>query len=202
VGGGSTAMGAARSALRAGAATVHMLYHGTYAELPVQKDEIQAALAEGILLQELVTPIAIQGTATGSLQSIRCQRMELGEPDSEGRRLPVGIPGSEYDLAADTVLVAIGEAPDPSFLPAGASIQMNVWGGLLVNSETLATGAPGIFAAGDVTYGPGTIIHAAADGKKAARSIHTYLRKLSPGAVATMPEGEQGVCLTPVVDLF
>lgn len=206
VGGGRTAMDAARSAVRAGAATVQILYRRTRAEMPAQKDEIQAALAEGILLQELVAPIAIQGTSAGSLQSIRCQRMKLGEPGVKGRRQTVSVPGSEYDLSADTVLVAIGEAPDPSFLPAGASIQMNVWGGLLVNSETLATGAPGIFAAGDITYGPRTIIHAVAHGRKVARSIHAYLRKLSPGAVATMPEGEHVTASTlsptPVIDLF
>jgi hypothetical protein len=86
--------------------------------------------------------------------------------------------------------VAIGEAPDPSFLPQGTSIEIAAWGGLLINTETLATGAAGIFAAGDVTYGPKTIIHAAAHGRKAAQSIHAYLRKLSPAAVAEMPEGE------------
>ncbi len=97
---------------------------------------------------------------------------------------------SEFDLACDTVLVAIGEAPDPSFLPQGTSVEVAAWGGLLINPKTLATGAPGVFAAGDVTYGPKTIIHAAAHGRQAARSIHAYLRKLSPQAVAEMPEDE------------
>jgi NADPH-dependent glutamate synthase beta subunit-like oxidoreductase len=183
-------MDAARSALRAGAATVQILYRRTRAEMPAQKDEVQAALEEGILLQELAAPISIKGSDTGSIASVRCQRMKLGEPDAKGRRQPVSIPGSEYDLPVDIVLVAIGEAPDPSFLPEGTSIQMNAWGGLLVNSETLATGAAGVFAAGDITYGPKTIIHAAAHGRKAARSIHAYLRKLSPSAVATMPDDE------------
>ncbi|GCE08281.1 FAD-dependent oxidoreductase [Dictyobacter aurantiacus] len=186
VGGGSTAMDAARSALRAGAETVQILYRRTRAEMPAQKDEITAALAEGIVLRELVAPVSIQGTT--SVRSIRCQHMQLSEPDAQGRRVPVAVPDSEHDVQADVVLVAIGEAPDPSFLPEGTSIQMNAWGGLLVNSETLATSAPGIFAAGDITYGPKTIIHAAAHGRKAARSIHVYLRKLSPATVSTIPD--------------
>ena len=94
------------------------------------------------------------------------------------------IAGSEFDLPVDTVLVAIGEAPDPSFLPEGTSVVVAAWGGLLVNPETLATGAPGVFAAGDITYGPKTVIHAAAHGRQAARAIHAYLQHLSPQAVA------------------
>ncbi len=88
------------------------------------------------------------------------------------------------------VIVAIGEAPDPSFLPEGTSVQVAAWGGLLVNTETLATGAKSIFAAGDVTYGPKTIIHAAAHGRKAANSIHAYLRKLAPKSVSELPEDD------------
>jgi NADH-quinone oxidoreductase subunit F len=90
----------------------------------------------------------------------------------------------------DTILVAIGEAPDPSFLPEGTSVEVAAWGGLLINQETLATGAPGVFAAGDVTYGPKSIIHAAAHGRRAAQSIHAYLAKRSPREVSEMPEGE------------
>jgi NADPH-dependent 2,4-dienoyl-CoA reductase/sulfur reductase-like enzyme len=86
--------------------------------------------------------------------------------------------------------VAIGEAPDPSFLPEGTSVELSAWGGLLVNPETLATGAPGVFAAGDITYGPKTIIHAAAHGRQAARAIHAYLQHLSPRAVSEMPDDE------------
>jgi formate dehydrogenase (NADP+) beta subunit len=88
------------------------------------------------------------------------------------------------------VLVAIGEAPDPSFLPEGTSVELAAWGGLLINPETLATGAPGVFAAGDITYGPKTVIHAAAHGRKAAKSIHAFLRHLTPRDVAEMPDDE------------
>jgi NADPH-dependent glutamate synthase beta subunit-like oxidoreductase len=183
-------MDAARSALRAGAQTVQVLYRRTRAEMPAQAEEVREALKEGIQLHELVTPREILGTEEATVQGIVCQRMQLGEPDAKGRRRPVRIPGSTFTLSANIVLVAIGEAPDPSFLPSGTSIEIAAWGGLLINTETLATGAPGIFAAGDVTYGPKTIIHAAAHGRKAAQSMHAYLRKLSPSAVAEMPEGE------------
>ncbi|HEV2237611.1 MAG TPA: FAD-dependent oxidoreductase [Ktedonobacterales bacterium] len=189
VGGGSTAMDAARSALRAGAKVVHILYRRTQAQMPAQKEEVRAALAEGIEMHELVAPVRLTG-ADGHVTAIRCQRITQEQPDANGRGQPVPIAGSEFDLPVDAVLVAIGEAPDPSFLPAGTSVEVAAWGGLLVNAETLATGAPGVFAAGDVTYGPKTIIDAAAHGRHAARAIHAYLRKLPTHAVAEMPEDE------------
>ncbi|HCI79358.1 MAG TPA: hypothetical protein DHW02_06695 [Ktedonobacter sp.] len=192
IGGGSTAMDAARSALRAGAKTVQILYRRTRAEMPAQAEEVRAALEEGIQLHELVAPKVILGTEEGTVQGIRCLRMQPGEPDGQGRRHPTPVLGSEFYIAADIVLIAIGEAPDPSFLPEGTSVQIAAWGGLLINKETLATGAPGIFAAGDVTYGPKTIIHAAAHGRKAAQSIHAYLQKLSLEDVTEMPEGAIG----------
>jgi formate dehydrogenase beta subunit len=190
IGGGSTAMDAARSALRAGAHAVHILYRRTRKEMPAQAEEVRAALAEGIQIHELVIPTSIVGTEERRVQAIACQRMQLGEPDEKGRRKPVPIPGTDFDLPVDSVLVAIGEAPDPSFLPEGTSVGVAPWGGLLINPVTLATGAPGVFAAGDVTYGPKSIIHAAAHGRKAAQSIHAYLSRLSPQQVTEMPEGE------------
>ncbi len=189
VGGGSTAMDAARSALRAGASKVHILYRRSRAEMPAQVEEIRAALEEGIYLHELTIPVKILGRQ-GRVRALQCQKMALGAPDEKGRRRPVPIPNSEFEMPSDTILVAIGEAPDPSFLPKGTSIEVSAWGGLLINQTTLATGAPGIFAAGDVTYGPKTIIHAAAHGRKAAQNIHAYLRKLSPREVTEMPAGE------------
>ncbi len=189
IGGGSTAMDAARSALRAGAEKVSILYRRTRMEMPAQVEEVRAALEEGIDLQELVAPVQLLGSA-GKLQGVRCQRMILSEPDAKGRRKPVPVLGTEFDLSVDIVLVAIGEAPDPSFLPEGTSVGVAPWGGLLINPVTLATGAPGVFAAGDITYGPKTIIHAAAHGRKAAQSIHAYLRKRSPSEVSEMPEDE------------
>lgn len=189
IGGGSTAMDAARSALRCGAKSVHILYRRSRVEMPAQVDEVRAALAEGIQLHELVAPVQIL-SADGRVRAIRCERMELSEPDARGRRKPVPILGTEFDMPIDVVLVAIGEAPDPSFLPEGSSVGVAPWGGLLINSESLATGAPGVFAAGDVTYGPKSIIHAAEHGRKAARSIHAYLSKLALREVTELPEDE------------
>lgn len=189
IGGGSTAMDAARSALRAGADAVHIVYRRSHKEMPAQRDEIRAAIEEGILVHELVTPIEILGQ-DGHICAVLCQRMKLEEPDTQGRRRPVPIPNATFEMAANTIIVAIGEAPDPSFLPEGTSIDVAAWGGLLINTETLATGAKGVFAAGDVTYGPKTIIHAAAHGRRAAQSIHAYLRKLPVNSVTEMPTGE------------
>lgn len=189
VGGGSTALDAARSALRAGARSVHILYRRSRVEMPAQAEEVRAALAEGIQLQELVAPVQIL-SAAGNVRGVRCQRMSLSEPDAQGRRKPVPMLGTEFDLPVDSVLVAIGEAPDPSFLPEGTSVGVAPWGGLLINPQSLATGAPGVFAAGDVTYGPKTIIQAAAHGRQAARSIHAFLRHFTLRDVSEMPEGE------------
>jgi NADPH-dependent glutamate synthase beta subunit-like oxidoreductase/NAD-dependent dihydropyrimidine dehydrogenase PreA subunit len=190
VGGGSTAMDAARSALRAGATSVHILYRRTRAEMPAQAEEVRAALEEGIELHELVAPKSLLGTDNHTVRGIRCWRMQLGEPDNQGRRRPVQIAGSEFDLPIDHVLVAIGEAPDPSFLPPETAVEIAPWGGLLVNPDSLATGMPGVFAAGDVTYGPASIIQAAAHGRKAAQSIHAYLTRTPLDRIAEMPDGE------------
>ncbi|HEX6817476.1 MAG TPA: FAD-dependent oxidoreductase, partial [Ktedonobacterales bacterium] len=189
VGGGSTAMDAARSALRAGAAKVHVLYRRSRNEMPAQAEEVRAAIEEGIEIHELAAPVRIEG-AEGHVHTIVLQKMALGEPDEQGRRRPVPIAGSEESLLVDVVLVAIGEAPDPSFLPEGTSVQVAAWGGLLINKDTLATGASGVFAAGDVTYGPKSIIHAAAHGRLAARSIHGYLRQVAPSKIHELPEDE------------
>ena len=115
----------------------------------------------------------------GHVKGVRCQRMALSEPDEKGRRKPVLCLGPNSISRLIVVLVAIGEAPDPSFLPEGTSVGVAPWGGLLINPETLATGAPGVFAAGDVTYGPKSIIHAAAHGRLAAKSIHAYLSHIA-----------------------
>lgn len=189
VGGGSTALDAARSALRAGAEHVSILYRRTRIDMPAQIEEVRAALEEGIKLHELVMPVQLLGK-DGQLTAVRCLRLLPGEPDAQGRRRPEPVIGTECDLAVDTVLVAIGEAPDPAFLPEGTSVGVAPWGGLLTNPQTLATGAPGVFAAGDITTGPSDIIHAAAHGRKAARSIHAYLRGLPLPTIGELPDGE------------
>ncbi len=189
IGGGSTALDAARSALRAGATKVYILYRRTRAEMPAQVDEVRAALAEGIEILELVAPLSFAG-ADGALSQIQCQRMTLGEPDEKGRRRPIPLPGSEFDVPVTTALIAVGEAPDPSFLPPGTGVGVTEWGGLLVNPATLATGEKGVFAAGDVTYGPASVIEAAAHGRKAAKFIHAYLQHIPPARIHEMPDDE------------
>ncbi len=189
VGGGSTAMDAARSALRAGASEVHLLYRRTRAEAPAQVEEVEAALAEGIHFHELIAPAALTGV-DGALQHILCQRMRLGEPDAKGRRQPEPIPNETLTIPANVLLVAVGEAPDPSFLPEGSRVEVAAWGGLLIDPETLSTGAPGVFAAGDCSYGPKTIIQAAAHGRLAARGIHAYLRDAMLHSVTELPADE------------
>ncbi len=168
---------------------MHILYRRSRVEMPAQTEEVRAALEEGISLHELVAPVQMLSTA-GELSAVRCQRMVLSEPDEKGRRKPVAVLGTEFDIPVNVVLVAIGEAPDPSFLPEGTSVGVAPWGGLLIHPESLATGAPGVFAAGDVTYGSKTVIHAAAHGRQAARSIHAYLSHLALRAVKEMPEDE------------
>src|SRR5260370_1319770 len=128
VGGGSTALDAARSALRCGARSVHLLYRRSRVEMPAQAEEVRAALEEGIHLHELVAPVQMLSTA-GTLSGVRCQRMTLSEPDEKGRRKPVAVLGSEFDIPVNVILVAIGEAPDPSFLPEGTSVGVAPWGG-------------------------------------------------------------------------
>src|SRR5579859_815476 len=189
VGGGSTALDAARSAWRSGAKAVHILYRRTQAEMPAQKEEVRAAIEEGLTLHELVAPMELQ-SKDGMLKGVLCQRMKLGEPDAAGRRRPIPVEGATFELAVQVILVAIGEAPDPSFLPEGTQVEVAAWGGLMINPKTLATGQPGVFAAGDATYGPRSIIHAAAHGRQAARSIHAYLRGLPPEQIAELPEDE------------
>ena len=182
-------MDAARSALRAGAREVHILYRRTQAEMPAQVEEVRAALAEGIQLHELVIPVEIVGEA-GGVGVVRCQRTALGEPDEKGRRSPVPVPGTEFDLPRSRCSSPSARPPIRRSCPKGTSVGVAPWGGLLINPVTLATGAPGVFAAGDVTYGPKSVVHAAAHGRQAANSIHAYLRKLSPRRVSEMPDDE------------
>ena len=175
-------MDAARSATALARGSPHR-HRRTQAEIP---PEGNTPRAEGIQLHELAAPTQILGE--GRVRGLRCQRMTLSEPDEQGRRRPVPVAEQDFEIACEHVLVAIGEAPDPSFLPTGTSVEVGAWGGLLINPQTLATGA-GVFAAGDVTYGPKSL-STPPRRRLAARSIHAFLRKLSPAAVSEMPDGD------------
>ncbi|MFC1902375.1 FAD-dependent oxidoreductase, partial [Chloroflexota bacterium] len=180
IGGGNSAIDAARVAIRKGAKEVHILYRRELKDMPAAIEEIEAAEAEGIAIYTLTNPIVAIG-AEGKVTGLRCVRMELGEFDRSGRRTPAPIQGSEYELGVDMVIKAIGQRADTSFIKNG-HIQLSKGGTITVDSRTLATGCPGIFAGGDSVTGAATAIEAIAAGQRAASSIRRYLQgiPLSP----------------------
>ncbi len=163
IGGGNTAMDAARVALRLGAKPM-VIYRRTRAEMPAIAEEIEAAEEEGIELRFLAAPVELLST-NGKLKGVKLVRMELGEPDESGRRKPIPVEGSEFELEVDNLILAIGEAPDLSFLPQGLRLR-----------EGRVEGK--IFAGGDVATGAGTVVDAIASGRRAAEAIHRYLQGL------------------------
>jgi NADPH-dependent glutamate synthase beta subunit-like oxidoreductase/NAD-dependent dihydropyrimidine dehydrogenase PreA subunit len=177
VGGGSTAMDAARSAWRAGASSVRVLYRRTKEDMPAQHEELRAAEHEGVIIEPLVAPVEVLGRR-GVMTEVRCQRFTIVGTGADGRSEVAPVPGSTFTMRARNLLVAIGEAPDPSILPEGSSIQFGDWGGLLTESETLMTAQAGVFAGGDVATGPKSVIEGVAQGQRAAWAIDRYLRGL------------------------
>jgi NADH-quinone oxidoreductase subunit F len=175
VGGGNAAIDAARTALRARAKEVTIIYRRTKAEMPAMKREIDAGIEEGVAILELAAPSRII-REDGRLIGLECRRMELSDYDETGRRRPVPIPGSEFVLPLDTLILAIGEQPDLSFLPVGHGLAISGRNTIQADPETLTAGRPGIFATGDCVTGPSTIADSIASGKLAAVSIHKYLR--------------------------
>jgi NADH-quinone oxidoreductase subunit F len=175
VGGGSTAMDAARSALRSGAESVTIAYRRSRAEMPAQVEEIEAAEREGVVIRTGLT-VADVAVRDGVVVGLRCrQQVEEGTGTDVAAELP-----------ARTILVAIGEEPDPSILPEGTGIEISGWAGVVADSRTLSTGRAGIFAGGDVVSGPKTIIDAVAAGRRAAGSIHAYLAGVTDGEADIM----------------
>ncbi len=186
IGGGNTAVDAARTVLREGAERVTILYRRTRAEMPAVEHEIVDAEAEGVRFAYLTAPVEAIGEH-GRLVGLRCVRMELGEPDASGRRRPVPVTGSEHDLAFDMVIAAVGQRPDLDFVGHGdgngngkkapeSGLHRSKSDTLIVNRETFATNVPGIFAGGDVVFGPATVIAAMGAGKRAAEAIDKHLR--------------------------
>ncbi len=175
VGGGNTAIDTARTALRLGSEEVTLLYRRTRAEMPANDWEIEEALEEGVKLEALAQPIAIL-SENGRISGVRCNRMILGEPDASGRRRPIPVEGSEFDIACDSLVAAIAQAPEISFLAPDHALELTRWGTFKVNPQTLETNRPGIFAGGDAAAGPGALIEAIAAGRRGALSIDRYLR--------------------------
>ena len=193
IGGGNTAMDAARSALRLGAKKVDVYYRRSREEMPVSPEEYDEAVEEGIAVNFLVAPTEIIGT-NGRATSMKCIRMKLGEPDASGRRKPESIPGSEFVVEADTIIPAVGQQVDTSFLPPDNSIAVTKWETFTVHNNTLATNVPGVFAGGDCVSGPGMAIHAIAAGRRAAFGIHKFLR--GDTSRVDLSEGRQDITHT------
>jgi glutamate synthase (NADPH/NADH) small chain len=175
-GGGNVAMDAVRTARRLGAEKAICAYRRTRAEMPARVEEIVHAEQEGIDFQFLMAPLEILSDAQGWVRAVRMQRMELGEPDDSGRRRPVPVTGSEFEVECDVAVVALGTLSNPLLTNATPAIELNKWGNI-VTDETHATSMPGVFAGGDIVRGGATVILAMGDGKAAARSIDSYLAR-------------------------
>lgn len=175
VGGGNVAMDSARTALRLGAEDVYIVYRRSRAEMPARVEEIHHAEEEGINFNLLTNPVEIIGNSDGWVTHLKVIRMELGEPDSSGRRRPIPIKGSEYQFEIDVVIMAIGQGANPLVSSTTPSLEVNKKGYFVVDPETQMTNVPGIFAGGDIVTGAATVILAAGAGKKAAKAMHKYL---------------------------
>ncbi|HLE80672.1 MAG TPA: NADPH-dependent glutamate synthase [Dehalococcoidia bacterium] len=176
VGGGNTAMDAARTAIRLRPDEVRIVYRRSRAEAPARKEEIEHAEQEGVIFQFLTTPLRYMGDEEGWVKAMETQRMELGEPDASGRRRPVPLAGSEEIVRVDTVVVAIGFGVNPLILSTTPDLAINHRGLVVVDKETCMTSKEGVFAGGDIITGGSTVIEAMGQGKLAARSIDRYLR--------------------------
>ncbi len=174
VGGGNVAMDAVRTAKRLGA-EAFIVYRRSEAELPARTEEVHHAKEEGIDFRMLTNPVEVLGDEKGWVRGIRCIRMELGEPDASGRRSPVEIPGSEFEIACDVVIMALGTSPNPLIASTTRDLETNRKG-CIVADENGQTSREGIFAGGDTVTGAATVILAMGAGRKAARAIDAYLR--------------------------
>ena len=181
VGGGSTAMDAARSARRSGAASVTVLYRRAREDMRAQREEIEDAEREGIEVRTGAVVVEVLGR-DGAVSAVRVVTQARAAGSTEWTT----VEGSETTLPVSTILVAIGEEPDPSILPEGAGIEVSAWAGIVADPRTLATGKAGVFAGGDVVSGPKTVIDAVASGRRAAGAIHEYLARVPDGEAAIM----------------
>lgn len=176
LGAGNVAMDGARTSLRLGAEDVSIIYRRSREEMPARHEEAEHAEEEGVQFRLLTNPVSINGDERGWVKSMTCLRYELGEPDASGRRSPVPIPGSEFEIPMDTVVVAIGQGPNPLVTTSTPGLDLNKRGNIVADPETFATSKPGVFAGGDIVTGAATVILAMGAGKKAAAGIDAYLR--------------------------
>jgi NADPH-dependent glutamate synthase beta subunit-like oxidoreductase len=194
VGGGNTAMDTARSSFRLGAKEVFILYRRTRDEMPVDHRELEQVEEEGIKIHYLTSPIQVLSKDGLSVSGLRCIRNRLGEPDKDGRRRPIPIDGSEFEIDIDLLIPAVSQSPDISFLPDAIGLEISKWDRLAVDPETFEANVRGIFAGGDFVTGPRDVIRVIADGRRAALSIHSYLSgerfERKPPYFALVPEVE------------
>ena len=177
VGGGNVAMDAARTALRLGAENVYIVYRRGMEELPARGEEVHHAIEEGIIFKTLNNPVKLIGDEDGRVCKMECVEMELGEPDASGRRRPMVIEGSNFQLDVDTVIMSLGTSPNPLIRTTTEGLEANKWGCLVVNEDTLETTRDNVYAGGDAVTGAATVILAMGAGKQAAASIHERLSK-------------------------
>ena len=176
IGGGNVAMDAVRTAKRLGAERAMIVYRRSLAEMPARVEEIHHALAEGVDFENLVAPLEVIGNDKKWVSGLKCQRMELGEPDASGRRSPKPVPGSEFILECDAVVVAIGTRANPLLTATCPDLKLNKWGNIEADANGM-TSIPGIFAGGDIVRGAATVILAMGDGKRSAKAIDEYLMR-------------------------
>jgi glutamate synthase (NADPH) small chain len=179
VGGGNVAMDSARTAKRMGAGSSILVYRRTRKEMPARAEEIHHAEEEGIQFEFLVAPVEVIGNEKKWVTGLKCVRMRLGEPDASGRARPVTIPGSEFVIPCDIVVVAIGTRANPLLTATAPDLELNRSGNIIVDDNGM-TNLPGVFAGGDIVRGAATVILAMGDGKRAAMSIDRYLRAPCP----------------------
>jgi glutamate synthase (NADPH/NADH) small chain len=180
IGGGNTAMDAVRTAVRLGAEHAYLIYRRTEQEMPARIEEVHHAKEEGVEIVLLAAPVEIVGDDRKRVKAIRCIRMELGEPDASGRRRPVPIAGSEFQLPVDVVVFAVGQGANPLIRSTTPDLHVNKWGNIVADRGTGATEKKGVFAGGDIVTGGATVISAMGAGRRAARAIHAYLENPLP----------------------
>ncbi len=177
IGGGNVAMDAARTALRLGAEKVYLVYRRTEKEMPARIEEVHHAKEEGVEFHILQSPKRIIGDQNSHVVAIECLRYQLGEPDDSGRRRPIPIEGSEFTMELDTVIIAIGNKPNPLLTQTMPELKTTKWGTIVADEKTMQTSVPGIYAGGDIVSGTATVILAMGQGRIAAAAINEYLSK-------------------------
>ena len=185
IGGGDTSMDCARTAVRLGGREVTLVYRRTEKEMVGREEERQHAREEGVRFEFLAAPTRFLGTAAQHVRAVQLERMELGPPDESGRRRPQPVPGSEFTLEADSIVLAIGYSADERVAGSAAGVLMDKWGLLLVDRETGATDRPGVYAGGDDINGADLVVTAIRDARIAAAAMHQYLCEKAPVAAAS-----------------